>query len=152
MLNEKEDERIQSLGTEFLLTKEEIEECRLICDSFIFDSNVQLNQIKEENQIKLVYKGFSNRWIRILGRNKEKFVNELNESKELLALIKKSTQQELSKEEKEKVKSQFMDVLKTVPSIGIFLLPGGAILLPLILKIVPDLIPSAFKENEIKKK
>jgi hypothetical protein len=45
-----------------------------------------------------------------------------------------------------------MDVLKSVPSIGIFLLPGGAILLPLILKIVPDLMPSAFKENEIKKK
>ena len=87
----------------------------------------------------------------ILGRNKDKFVNELKESKELIALIKKSTQQDLSKEEKEKVKTQFMDVLKSVPSVGIFLLPGGAILLPLILKIVPDLMPSAFKENEIKK-
>ena len=149
---EEKEERTQLLGNQFKLSSLEIEECRLTYDAFIFDSNVQLNQIKEENQIKLVYKGFSNRWIRILGRNKEKFVNELNESKELLALIKKSAQHELTKEEKEKVKTQFMDVLKTVPSIGIFLLPGGAILLPLILKIVPDLMPSAFKENEIKKK
>ena len=149
---EEKEERTQLLGNQFKLSSLEIEECRLTCDAFIFDSNVQLNQIKEDNQIKLVYKGFSNRWIRILGRNKEKFVNELNESKELLALIKKSAQHELTKEEKEKVKTQFMDVLKTVPSIGIFLLPGGAILLPLILKIVPDLMPSAFKENEIKKK
>jgi hypothetical protein len=31
-------------------------------------------------------------------------------------------------------------------------LPGGALLLPLILKIVPDLMPSAFKENELDNK
>ena len=42
-----------------------------------------------------------------------------------------------------------MDILKSVPSIGIFLLPGGALLLPLILKIVPDLLPSSFKENQV---
>jgi hypothetical protein len=149
---ETEVHKIHLLGQQFGLNAEDIAECHLICEAFIFDRNVQLNQIKEDNQVKLVYKGFSTRWIRILGRNKEKFVNELKESKELIALIKKSTQHELSKEEKEKVKTQFLDVLKSVPSIGIFLLPGGAILLPLILKIVPDLIPSAFKENEIKKK
>jgi len=149
---EQEEFRLQKLGEQFGLNAIEIEECRLICDAFIFDQRVQLNHIKEDNQVKVVYKGFSKRWIRILGRNKDKFVNELKESKELIALIKKSTQQDLSKEEKEKVKTQFMDVLKLVPSIGIFLLPGGAILLPLILKIVPDLMPSAFKENEIKKK
>ncbi len=149
---EQEESKLQKLGEQFGLNTIEIEECRLICDAFIFDQSVQLNQIKEDNQVKVVYKGFSKRWIRILGRNKDKFINELKESKELIALIKKSTQQDLSKEEKEKVKTQFMDVLKSVPSIGIFLLPGGAILLPLILKIVPDLLPSAFKENEIKKK
>ena len=149
---EQEESKLQKLGEQFGLNAIEIEECRLICDAFIFDQHLQLNQIKEDNQIKVVYKGFSKRWIRILGRNKDKFVNELKESKELIALIKKSTHQDLSKEEKEKVKTQFMDVLKSVPSVGIFLLPGGAILLPLILKIVPDLMPSAFKENEIKKK
>jgi len=31
------------------------------------------------------------------------------------------------------------------------MLPGGLILLPLILKIIPDLIPSAFKENKVEK-
>ena len=77
---------------------------------------------------------------------------ELKESKELVSLIKKSTTTELTKKEKELVKDQFMDILKSVPSIGIFLLPGGALLLPLILKIVPDLMPSAFKENELDNK
>ena len=79
-------------------------------------------------------------------------ITELKESKELVSLIKKSTTTELTKKEKELVKDQFMDILKSVPSIGIFLLPGGALLLPLILKIVPDLMPSAFKENELDNK
>ena len=79
-------------------------------------------------------------------------ITELKESKELVSLIQKSTTKELTKEEKEMVKNQFMDILKSVPSIGIFLLPGGALLLPLILKIVPDLMPSAFKENELDNK
>ena len=47
------------------------------------------------------------------------------------------------------MKSQFKDVLKSVPSLAIFMIPGGAILLPLVLKIIPDLLPSAFKENQI---
>jgi hypothetical protein len=36
-----------------------------------------------------------------------------------------------------------------MPAIAIFLLPGGTILLPLVLKIIPTLVPSAFRDNEI---
>ena len=74
---------------------------------------------------------------------------ELKESKELISLVKKSTSHELTKEEKEQVKTQFKDILKSVPAVAIFMIPGGAFLLPIVLKILPDLIPSAFKENEI---
>jgi hypothetical protein len=69
----------------------------------------------------------------------------------LVSLIQKSTKEELTKEEKELVKNQFLDILKSMPSMAIFLLPGGGFLLPLILKIVPDLLPSSFKENEVEK-
>ena len=31
------------------------------------------------------------------------------------------------------------------------MLPGGSLLLPIVLKIIPDLIPSAFQENKIDK-
>jgi uncharacterized membrane protein len=86
-----------------------------------------------------------------LGRNKDKLIKELKESKELITLIQKSTKEELTKEEKDLVKSQFMDILKSMPSMAIFLLPGGGLLLPLILKLVPDLLPSSFKDNELEK-
>ena len=64
-------------------------------------------------------------------------------------MIKKSTVQELTKEEKEQVKTQFMDIVRSMPTLAIFMLPGGALLLPLVLKIIPDLIPSAFRNNDI---
>ena len=35
---------------------------------------------------------------------------------------------------------------------GTVLIPGGALWLPLVLKLIPDLLPSAFKENEVEEK
>jgi hypothetical protein len=58
---------------------------------------------------------------------------------------------DLTKKEKEMVKEQFKDIVKSMPSLAIFLLPGGAFLLPLVLKVIPDLVPSAFRDNEVEK-
>ena len=138
---------------EFLcLSEKDITEAELRCDLFLLKKQEETPSIFFDSKSSLPFQGFSNRWIRILGRNKDKLITELKESKELVSLIKKSTTTELTKKEKELVKDQFMDILKSVPSLGIFLLPGGALLLPLILKIVPDLMPSAFKENELDNK
>ena len=57
----------------------------------------------------------------------------------------------MTAEEKEQVKTQFLDIVKSMPTLAIFMLPGGALLLPLVLKIIPDLIPSAFRDNEVDK-
>ena len=100
---------------------------------------------KAENLKELI------RFLKIIG-NKEKLFSEIKESKELMDLLAKSAIRELRPEEKDQFKSQFYDILKSVPSLAIFLLPGGAILLPLVIKIFPDLLPTSFKENIISKK
>jgi hypothetical protein len=74
-------------------------------------------------------------------------LKELSESKELVKLLGKSTQNELSFEEKKKVKKQLLDICKSIPSLTIFLLPGGGLLLPILIKFIPQLLPSAFNEN-----
>jgi hypothetical protein len=134
------------------LTADETQESKLLCDLFLLENNDKVASLFSDKNSSWALSSVTNRWTKILGRNKEKLITELKESKELIALIQKSTTKELTKEEKEKVKNQFLDTLKTIPSIGIFLLPGGALLLPLILKIVPDLLPSAFVENQVDKK
>ena len=49
--------------------------------------------------------------------------------------------------EKKKVKKQLLDICKSVPSLTIFLLPGGSLLLPILIKFIPKMLPSAFNEN-----
>jgi hypothetical protein len=144
-----ERKSINDFGYFLGLSTQNINESEIRSNLFLLEKQQESSSFYFESRSSLAFQGFSNRWIRILGRNKDKLISELKESKELVALIQKSTTKELTKEEKEIVKNQFMDILKSVPSIGIFLLPGGALLLPLILKIVPDLLPSSFKENQV---
>lgn len=128
-----------------------IDESLTMIEHFILNSDAEVNLLSGKHSYEKVYDRVTSRWVKILLRNKDKLVNELSESKELVSLVKKSATQELTPEEKEKIKTQFFDVIKSAPSLAIFMLPGGAILLPLILKVIPALIPSSFRDNEVNK-
>ncbi|MCE2711595.1 MAG: LETM1 domain-containing protein [Cryomorphaceae bacterium] len=127
----------------------ELNEALALTEQFILNNHEKVPFLSDSSSLEKLYGSLSKRWIKVLGRNKDKLATELKESKELVALIRKSATTELTKEEKEAVKEQFKDIVKTMPSLAIFLLPGGAVLLPLVLKIIPDLVPSAFRDNKL---
>jgi hypothetical protein len=83
----------------------------------------------------------------LLHKNKLRLYQELSQSKEAMHLIRKSTHQKLSLEEKMKIRIQLLDICKSIPALAVFLLPGGALLLPLLIKLIPDILPSAFKQD-----
>lgn len=83
----------------------------------------------------------------LLVKNKQRLSLELQESREAISLIKKATHADLTEEEKEKIKIQLLDICKAIPALAVFLLPGGALLLPLLIKLIPDILPSAFQED-----
>jgi hypothetical protein len=150
-LTAAELKKLNALGHALDLTDKEIQDSREMCHAYMLQNQNEILAFQTVSETGLVFKSFSQRWIRILGRNKDKLIQEMRESKELMALIQKSTKEELSAEEKEQVRTQFLDLLKSMPSLALFLLPGGSLLLPLILKLVPELMPSSFKVNEIEK-
>ena len=80
--------------------------------------------------------------------NKKRLIQELKESKGLLFLIQKSLSTPLTDQEKRKVKEQALDICKTIPAFAIFMLPGGALLLPVFIKLLPDILPSAFRADD----
>ncbi len=86
----------------------------------------------------------------LLQKNKKRLNKELQQSKVAMSLIKKSTHTSLTEEEKEKVKEQLLDMCKAVPAFAVFMLPGGALLLPLLMKLIPDILPSAFRDEDEK--
>lgn len=134
------------------IPKKEVNYSLAMIENFVLQNRDKEELLSSASSYEKLYGNLSKRWIKILGRNKEKLAKELKESKDLVFLITKSTKQELSKDEKELVKTQFLDLVKSVPALAIFMLPGGVIILPIILKILPDLIPTAFRDNELEDK
>ena len=125
-----------------------------ILEKSMDDINFFINQYKAEipffnfsNPIKHFYDQANKNVTKLIIRNKDRLTKEIKESGELMQLLAKSTRKDLSKEEKKKVKKQLLDICKTVPSLTIFLLPGGGLLLPILIKFIPQLLPSAFNEN-----
>lgn len=90
-------------------------------------------------------------WLRlVVARNRMAVWQELSQSDEMLRLMwRYARMRGLSDEEKAKVRAQLLDLAKVVPALGIFMLPGGAVLLPLLARALPwDLLPSSFMEQE----
>jgi len=86
---------------------------------------------------------------KLILRNSKRLLKEIKGSQELVLLITKSTHSDLSALEKKKIQAQLLDIFKSIPSLAIFILPGGAILLPIFIKLIPKLLPSAFDDNRI---
>jgi hypothetical protein len=86
---------------------------------------------------------------KLILRNSKRLQKEIKGSQELVRLITKSTHSDLSAQEKKKIQEQLLDIFKSIPSLAIFILPGGAMLLPIFIKLIPKLLPSAFDDNRI---
>ena len=115
--------------------------------SFIEKYKKELPFFNLNHPVKQFYNNTQDNIGKLVSRNKTRLIKELSESKELVKLLRKSTQHDLSFEEKKKVKKQLLDICKSIPSLTIFLLPGGGLLLPILIKYIPQLLPSAFNEN-----
>jgi hypothetical protein len=148
-IGDEEMEYAEKLRKFMGIPEDEMDETMMFIENFIITNRDKSKVLDDSASLEKVYGSFTNRWKKILTRNKEKLATELSESKELVQLMKKSMSEELSPEEKEKVKEQMKDILKSMPAFAVFMIPGGAILMPMMMKIIPDLLPSAFKDNEI---
>ena len=113
-------------------------------DEVAFLSSKNLAQSFYDNSSKVVSK--------LIKRNSKRLIKELSESKEALYLLTQSTQRNLTDEEQKKIQTQLIDIFKSIPSLAIFMLPGGMLLLPLFIKFIPKLLPSAFDDNRIEDK
>ncbi|NJM79267.1 MAG: hypothetical protein HC854_05925 [Flavobacterium sp.] len=114
---------------------------------FIAVHRAQISYFNHTNPVKHFYKQTNSTVIKLITRNKKRLAKEISQSKELMVLLAQSTSRDLDIEEKRKIKKQLLDICKTIPSLTIFLLPGGGILLPILVKYIPQLLPSAFNEN-----
>ncbi|MBT8204050.1 MAG: LETM1 domain-containing protein [Eudoraea sp.] len=118
--------------------------------TYFFEKNAPIISFLKSNNLAIqFYDSMSKVVNKLILRNSKRLQKELTDSKELVSLLSKSTVKDLTPEEKKKVQNQLIDIFKSIPSLAIFMLPGGAVLLPIFIKLIPKLLPSAFDDNRV---
>ena len=149
IIDEKEQLFLHNIGNELNLNKSTIVRSIGSVNSFYTKHKDNIDLLSSRNIVENFYDNSSKMVSKLISRNKKRLKKELVQSKELVKLIGQSTIRDLSKEEQKQLQEQLIDVIKSIPSLAIFMLPGGALLLPLFIKFIPKLLPSAFDDNRI---
>jgi len=150
-LEYQESEFIYRLGRDLNFDEKVISRALKEITAF-FAKNVDIIPFLKENNLAVqFYESMAKVVDKLISRNSKRLKKELLESKELVALLSKSTVKDLDEEEKKKVQNQLIDIFKSIPSLAIFILPGGAVLLPIFIKLIPQLLPSSFDDNRVDK-
>ncbi|GAA4897692.1 hypothetical protein GCM10023311_23080 [Flaviramulus aquimarinus] len=149
MIDLEEEQFLEKLGNDLQLSKSRVHQSIKTVNNFYTKNKDNIALLSSKNIVQSFYNNSSKMVNKLITRNSKRLYQELKDSKELMVLLTQSTIRDLNKEEQKKVQDQLLDIFKSIPSLAIFLLPGGALLLPLVVKFIPKLLPSAFDENRI---
>lgn len=150
-LEYQESDFIYGLGKDLRFDQKHIARSLKEMSTFFDTNSKTIPFLKDANLAVQFYDSMSKVVNKLILRNSKRLQKELSQSKELVFLISKSTLKDLTPEEKKKVQNQLLDIFKSIPSLAIFILPGGAVLLPIFIKLIPKLLPSSFDENRVEK-
>ncbi len=137
------------LGADLNLDRTKVEQSIKNVILFYTSNKNNIALLSSKNIVKSFYDNSSKLVSKLISRNGKRLKKELAQSKELMILLSQSTIRDLTKSEQKQAQEQLLDVFKAIPSLAIFILPGGALLLPLFVKFIPKLLPSAFDDNRI---
>ena len=149
VIDKKELKFLLKLGNNLNLNKNRVITSIDTINNFYTTNKNNIALLGSKNIVQSFYNNSSKMVTKLISRNSKRLYQELKDSKELMLLLSQSTVRDLNIEEQKKVQEQLLDIFKSIPSLAIFLLPGGALLLPLVVKFIPKLLPSAFDENRI---
>ncbi|MDO5981780.1 LETM1-related biofilm-associated protein [Flavivirga spongiicola] len=148
-IDDNEQQFLIQLGTDLNLHTSRINQSINTVNHFYTTNKDNIALLSSKNIVQSFYNNSSKMVNKLITRNSKRLYQELKDSKELMILLSQSTVRDLNSEEQKKVQEQLLDVFKSIPSLAIFILPGGALLLPLVIKFIPKLLPSAFDDNRI---
>ncbi len=152
IIDDEERQFLNRLKTDLALDDDVITQSIADINRFYEEHKEDVAFLSSKNLAQSFYNNSSKVVSKLIKRNSKRLIKELSESKEAMALLAHSTHRNLTEEEQKKIQTQLLDIFKSIPSLAIFMLPGGMILLPLFIKFIPKLLPSAFDENRIEDK
>ena len=125
----------------------------LSVQSFVMNNWDRIHYLQEKQNFLVLRNTLAERLTFVAKKYSSQIKTEIHESKELMGLINLSINRELSVSEKEQLRSQLFDILKTIPALVIFTLPFSFLTIPVLMKIIPkSAFPSSFDPNRLNNK
>src|SRR6478736_4085427 len=139
------DKRVEDIEIKFLkkfcaylnFTEEDLENSMMAIEGFVLEHWEQLNALQNKKDYDEVSEQFISRMSRITDNNKSRLVKEVQESEELIALMRKAKSNELTEAETRHMQELLIMSLKTIPTFVIISLPQRFLTLPILMKILP---------------
>jgi tetratricopeptide (TPR) repeat protein len=128
---------LKRFSTHLGFGEEDLENSLIAIEGFVLEHWEQLGHLQNKQDYNMVSEQFIKRVARIAEKNKGRLMKELQDNEEMMALLKKARSNELTLEEKEKMRTELIAILKTVPTFVIISLPQKFLTLPILLKILP---------------
>ena len=139
------DKRVEDIEIKFLkkfctylnFSEDDLENSMMAIEGFVLEHWEQLNALQNKKDYDEVSEQFISRMSRITDNNKSRLVKEVQESEELIALMRKARSNELTEVETRHMQELLIMSLKTIPTFVIISLPQRFLTLPILMKILP---------------
>jgi len=133
----EEQEFLRSLCGYLGFTDDDLENSMMAIEGFVLEHWEELNKLQNKQDYHQVSEQFLKRLSRITDNNKNRLVKEVQESEEMMTLLRKARSNDLTDEEKMRMQVLLIEVLKTIPTFVIISLPQRFLTLPMLMKILP---------------
>ena len=139
------DKKVEQVELDFLkqfchylnFSDDDLENSMISIEGFMLEHWGELEYLQDKQDYFQVSDQFIKRVGKLAEKNKTRLLKKIQENEEASMLMKKASSNELTLEEKEKVRLQLVNVLRSIPTFGLLALPQQFLTLPILLKILP---------------
>jgi tellurite resistance protein len=136
-VEQAEQDFLKQLCTYLGFTDEDLENSMIAIEGFVLEHWQQLDYLQGKQDYDRVSEHFISRVSKIAEKNKSRLIEEIQDSEDVMMLLKKARTQELNAEESERIRRELIIILKTIPTFVIVALPQRFLTLPMLMKILP---------------
>lgn len=136
-VEQAEHEFMKQFCTYLGFSEDDLDNSLIAIEGFVLEHWEQLDYLQDKQDYQRVSDHFISRVSKIAEKNKSRLLKEIQDSGEVLTLLKKARTEELTTAESERIRHELILMLKTIPTFVIISLPQRFLTLPMLMKILP---------------
>lgn len=121
----------------FDFSDEELETSLIAIEGFVLEHWEHLDHLQDRKDFDTVSSQYIERVAKIAERNKARMMRDMQAHESIVNLLQKARNTELSDPEKERIRLELIEVLRSIPTFSVISLPQRFLTLPILLKILP---------------